>query len=68
MKVNFTRLDGTEDTAQITARKMRGGDYYVGIVKIGTISKRVTRQKVQRIDAINDAHLALRRYGENVVI
>jgi len=68
MKVSFTRLDGTEDTAKITARKMRGSGYYVGYIKIGPISKRVTRQKLQRIDAIQDAHYALMRYAENVVI
>ncbi len=67
MKVNFTRLDGVEDTARITARKMPNG-YYVGSVRIGTISKRVTRQKVVREDAISDAHLALMRYAESVVI
>jgi len=67
MKVNFTRLDGTEDIAKITARKLPSG-YYVGIVQIGIISRRVTRQKLSRVDAISDAHLALFRYAENVVI
>ena len=67
MKINFTRLDGTADTARITTRKLPSG-YYVGFVQIGTISKRVTRQKLQRVDAISDAHLALFRYAENVVI
>ena len=67
MKVTFTRLDGTEDVARVTTRKLPSG-YYVGIIKIGTISKRVTRQKIQRVDAISDAHLALMREGENAVI
>ena len=67
MKVSFTRLDSTEDTARITTRKMRSG-YYVGYIKIGNISKWVTRQKLQQIDTINDAQKALWRYAENVVI
>jgi len=67
MKVNFTRLDGTKDTAQVTARKMPSG-YYAGYIKINNISKRVTRQKIQRIDAISDAQKALRRYAENAIV
>jgi len=68
MKVNFTRLDGAEDTAQITVRKMRGSGYYVGYIKIGPISKRVTRQKLRRGEALFDAYKALQRYAENVVV
>ena len=67
MRVNFMRLDGTEDTAHVTTRKLRSG-YYVGIVRIGNIRKRVTRQKVVRADALFDAEKALWRYADNAVI
>ena len=66
MIINFTRLDGTEDTAHITARKV--GGYYVGIIRIGTIRKQVTRKKVRWEDAISEAQAGLLRYAENVVI
>jgi len=67
VKVNFTRLDGVPAIATITAVKQRSG-YYVGYIQIGSIKKRVTHQKVNRIDAISDTCLALMRYADNAII
>lgn len=62
----FIRNDGVADIAKIKARRTKSG--YVGVIKIGFISKTVTAVCLDLTDAHTIALRVLLNYRENAII
>ncbi len=62
----FIQLDGTPNKAVISARKTKLG--FVGVVKIGRLSKTVTAPNSDSNDALTGALRCLLNYKENSII